>query len=162
MANQEIDPEVEFEHEPSQLDEMSHNELGLVYNDATRTIIFAKGIQWRAVASTMIIFFVLGAAPHIVPITEDFTSLLKIGVIIFAMAAVFMLIVFQLWQHTEGQKIAAIELQYSNTFRMVRRKKWKLEADIHRYAILILMTASILFTAFLAIEVINLHKPNGP
>ena len=41
---------------PSDLDEMTHRELGLIYADQPRTILFSKGIQWRAAASSLLVY----------------------------------------------------------------------------------------------------------
>jgi len=101
MASIEPESDTDFEHIESELDEKSHREMGLIYDDATRTITYAKGIQWKAVASTMLVFVVLVFVARALPPQEDFIRLLKLAVILFAMAAIFMLVVFQLWQHTE-------------------------------------------------------------
>jgi len=56
-----------------------------------------------------------------------------------------------------------VENGFSSTFRLARAKKWKLEADLHRYILLVLMIAAILFTGFVATEAMNvLAGANSP
>ena len=52
MADRKSDDREDGEPElvPSDLDEMTHQELGLIYADSTRTILFSKTMQWKAVA----------------------------------------------------------------------------------------------------------------
>jgi hypothetical protein len=99
----------ELEIEPSELDEMTHRELGYIYDDSTRTTLFTKGIQWRTVGSTLIIFVVMVGLAKFLSSTPDFVRVLKFTIILTSMGAIFMLIIFQFWQHAEGQKIRAVE-----------------------------------------------------
>lgn len=127
----------------SELDELTHRELGHIYDDSTRTIIYSKGIQWKAVASTLVIYIVIVALAKYVSHGDQFMMVLKLSAIVMAMAATFMLVLFQFWQHTEARKLAAVESSYSSLFRKIRRIKSKREADFHRYIILLFMVGSI-------------------
>ena len=128
----------------SDLDEMTHRELGLIYADSTRTILFSKSIQWKSVASTLILFAALIALAKYVSHGAQFVMVLKISAISLAMAAIFMVVLFQFWQHSEGRKLTNIESAYSNLFRRIRKLRSKREADIHRYLILLFMAATII------------------
>jgi len=145
----------ELEIEPSELDEMTHRELGLIYNDSTRTTLFTKGIQWRTVGSTLIIFIAMVGLAKFVSSAADFVRILKVAIILSSMGAIFMLVIFQFWKHAEGQKIRAVERQYSSLFRGIRMKKSRLEANIHRYLLLTFMILVLLAGAFVAITAID-------
>ncbi len=148
-----MDPEIDIT--PSPLDEKTHRELGHIYDDSTRTTLFTKGIQWRTVGSTLIIFVVMIGLAKYVSQAEDFIRILKIAIILTTMGAIFMLVIFQFWQHAEGQKIRAVEKNYSSLFREIRKKKSRLEANIHRYILLTFMILVLLAGAFVAISAID-------
>ena len=74
----------------------------------------------------------------------QFMMVLKISSIVIAMAAIFMVVLFQFWQHTEGRKLLTIESAYSNLFRRIRKFKSAREANIHRYLILLFMVGTII------------------
>jgi len=128
----------------SELDEMTHRELGLIYSDSTRTILFSKSIQWKAVASSLLIFGTFMLLAKYVAHGTQFMMVLKISSIVIAMAAIFMVVLFQFWQHTEGRKLLTIESAYSNLFRRIRKFKSAREANIHRYLILLFMVGTII------------------
>lgn len=136
---------------PSELDEMTHREVGLIYEDTTRTILFAKGIQWKAVASSLIMFVVVIALVKYISNDPAYIKTLKIAVIFTSMAAIFLLMIFQMWQHTELQKILSIEALFSSVFRDIRERKSKLEASVHRYVILSFMVGTVLLGGYVAI-----------
>ena len=127
----------------SELDEMTHRELGLIYADSTRTILFSKSIQWKAVASSLLIFGTFMLLAKYVAHGTQFMMVLKISSIVIAMAAIFMVVLFQFWQHTEGRKLLTIESAYSNLFRRIRKFKSAREANIHRYLILLFMVGTV-------------------
>ncbi len=145
------DEEEKKEIIPSELDEMTHREVGLIYDDATRTILFAKGIQWKAVASSLLMFLVMIALVKYVSNAEAYVKTLKLAVIFTSMAAILLLMIFQFWQHTESQKIISIEALLSSAFREIRKKKSILEASIHRYIILAFMVGTILLGGYITI-----------
>lgn len=150
MDDREERDEVE-EIEPSALDEATHRELGYLYDDSTRTILFAKGMQWKTVGATLIIFLLLIVLTKFISRADDFVRILKIVIIVSSMGAIFMLLLFQLWQHSEAKKIIAVEKNFSSLFRSIRKKKSKLEANIHRYILLTFMVVVICAGAFVTI-----------
>ncbi len=82
---------------------------------------------------------------------QDYVKLLKIAIIVLSMATIFLLAIFQFWQHTELQKIISVEEHYSNLFRAIRNKKSDLEANIHRYMILAVMIGIIIAGGYISI-----------
>ena len=110
MADRSRDENEDGEPElvTSELDEMTPRELGLIYADSTRTILFSKSIQWKAVASSLLIFGTFMLLAKYVAHGTQFMMVLKISSIVIAMAAIFMVVLFQFWQHTEGRKLITI------------------------------------------------------
>lgn len=149
------DKDILKENVPSELDEMTHLEIGLLYDDTTRTIRFAKGIQWKAVSSSLLIFIVLIGLAKFITAAEPFINMLKIAIIFSAMASISLLLIFQFWQHAESQKITSMEALYSSAFSVIRKRKSKLEANIHRYIILLFMVSAVILGAYVTIVSIN-------
>ena len=44
-----------FENRPSDLDDLTHQELRLMYDRASEAVLFAKNIQWRSVGSSLVV-----------------------------------------------------------------------------------------------------------
>tara|TARA_B100000315_G_scaffold260498_1_gene322402 strand:+ start:9809 stop:10309 length:501 start_codon:yes stop_codon:yes gene_type:complete len=143
----------------SELDEMSHREIGLIYEDSVRTILFAKSIQWKTVASTLVVFVVIVGLLKYISHAETFVLTLRLAVLFTGLAAVTLVLIFQFWQHTESRKILAIEKLYSSAFREIRNLKSKFEANAHRYIILFFMIGAIVLGGFVAIQSIDNFKP---
>jgi hypothetical protein len=143
------------ENVPSELDEVSIREISLIYEDATRTLLFAKGIQWKAVASCLILFLGLLVLVKIGPNTEIYVKTIKLAVLFTTFAAISMVLMFQFWQHTESQKINSIAINFSSAFRTIRAKKSNLEANMHRYIILFIMNACIIVFTYITIVSID-------
>ncbi len=146
MADRKSDDREDGEPElvTSELDEMTHRELGLIYADSTRTILFSKSMQWKAVASTLLVFGTIILLAKFITHGAQFMMVLKISSIVIAMAATFMVVLFQFWQHTEGRKLITIESAYSNLFRRICKLKSAREANLHRYLILLFMVGTIM------------------
>jgi hypothetical protein len=65
-----------------------------------------------------------------------------------------LLFFYQTWQHTEQTKLDVIGKQFSSLFRQVRGIKSKLEANLHRYMILLFMISVIGLGAVVAFTTI--------
>lgn len=148
MTNSEPDakPEREksFENEPSSLDESTHQELQLLYKESVDTIRFAKYIQWWTVGSTLLVFFAFIAIAKFVDANMTYAKILTALTIFIAMSGIFALIMYQLWQYNEAQKIADITNNFSTLFKKVRNIKSRRESDFHRYTLLAFMIATII------------------
>lgn len=117
----------------------AHSEFLVLYRESTDTIRFAKLQQWKLLAYVttayviMVIAAETGAAPkYLAP------SLIIISFILAA-ASLSTLVIFQMWQSTEHQKLDFIADHMSGTFRETRKQKSSMEANVHRYALLTFM-----------------------
>lgn len=136
-----------FELEPSPLDRMTHAEACILYAESTETLRFIKGHQWKTVGATLMTFlglvFIAGFVDGGHALTNKFMAI----TILLATAAIFTLMIYQLWMHNEARKIDLIAGQFSNLFRRVRAIKSVREGNLHRYTLLIFMVISVFLGA---------------
>ena len=138
------------ENTPSELDELTHKELCILYEETTAHITFAKAQQWRTFGATLVMFLVLLGVAKFVSHEKSYMQFLNATVILITLAAISVLIIYQFWQHTEQQKLAGIARQFSTMFRRIRGYKHKREASIHRYVLLIFMITGLIMGASIA------------
>jgi len=135
------------EHTPSDLDELTHKELYILYQETAAHISFAKTQQWRTFSGTLLILVVLLGIVKFVSHEAGYMQLITISVILITLTAITMLIIYQFWQHTEAMKLAAIDHHFSSLFRKIRGYKHKREASIHRYMLLTFMIIGLILGA---------------
>jgi len=139
--------EATFTDEPSSLDDKTHTEMCMLYKESVDSLRFAKYMQWWTVGSTLIVFFAFIAVAKFVGAGETYAKILTALTIFIAMSGMFALIIYQIWQFNEQEKIKDIATHLSSLFNHVRRIKSKREADIHRYILLFFMMATIIIAA---------------
>jgi len=135
------------ENTPSELDELTHKELVILYEETSAHIVFAKTQQWRTFGATLVIFAVLLGFVKFVSHEQTYMQFLTASVILITLTAISVLIIYQFWQHTEQKKLAAIAHHFSSLFRKIRGYKQKREASIHRYLLLIFMIMGLIMGA---------------
>ncbi len=128
----------------------AHAELLALYDESTATIRFAKNHQWKTVGSTLLTDGALIAIAKLIAADAGLARLLVALVILLTTGAIYALVLYQVWQYNEFQKIAVIEPAMSEAFRTVRRVKSRIEADIQRYTLLAFMIAVVLSGAAVA------------
>lgn len=133
-----------FENVPSSLDEMTHRELQLLYQESADTVRFAKHMQWWTVGSALVMFFAFIGIAKFVGADMDYAKILTALVIFVAMAGITALVIYQFWQYTEQRKLAEITRNFSTLFRKIRRIKSKGESDVHRYTLLAFMVITVI------------------
>jgi hypothetical protein len=142
---------VEEPNQPSELDELTHRELLNLFDESSRTMLFAKAQQWKTVGSTLMVFVVLVALARYVSAAPAYVSYLEIFVFLATPAALLILVIYQFWQHTELSKLQAAALNFSSLYRRIRRIKSGREANIHRYILFGFMAGIILLGAVLTL-----------
>ena len=133
-----------FENEPSNLDELTHSEMRLLYKESTRTIRFAKYLQWWTVGSTLVVDGAFLVIAKFVATDIEYANKLTALIIVITTAVIATLIIYQFWQHTELVKIEKISKEFSNTFQKIRQVKSRVEANIHRYLLLLFMILTLI------------------
>jgi len=137
------------EFTPSELDEFTHKELCILYEETSSHIVFAKTQQWRTFGATLVIFAVMLGVAKFVSHEHDFLQFLIAAIILITLTAISVLVIYQFWQHTEQQKLAVIAFHLSSLFRKIRGYKHKREASIHRYLLLAFMIIGLIMAAII-------------
>lgn len=152
----EADEEEPFELQETELDEATHAEMLMLYSESATSIRFAKAQQWKSVGATLLVFVGMMVVAH-------YTSadVLSVKIIVFlsflvAAAAIYTLVLYQVWQNTEREKLREIAKVLSNLFVRIRTIKSRREANVHRYTLLAFMILSILIGN--AILIMNLQR----
>jgi len=136
-----------FENKPSNLDSLTHRELETLYKESTETIRFAKKLQWWTLGSTLLTFGGMIGITKLVNADQAFGQMMSLLNILLAVAVVFALVTYQMWQHTEAKKIEVISRNYSSLFTRIRRFKSKREANIQRYIMLLFLILAVIMGA---------------
>jgi hypothetical protein len=134
------DPLADEVNQPSELDDLSHNEMCEIYRDAAANIRFAKDHQWKTV-----LYFSVGtvAVTSYCELTAwaDASLSFYLLLIVWIFSGTSLLIVFSLqwWQAAEHRKIAYVTAKWSSFANIARAQKSKLISDIQRYGMMLMM-----------------------
>lgn len=131
----------EFRNSPSELDDLTHMELRLMFDRSAEAVLFAKNIQWRSVGSSLIVMAVFIALTMFGRPSDELANILGVATIILAGGVIFVLILYQFWQFNEISRIVELEKHFSSLYRKIRDVKSRREGDIHRYTLLLFMIA---------------------
>ena len=144
------DEDLDENLEPSELDEYTHAEMLALYRESTRTILFAKTRQWRTLGAACIAQVAIVTVGHLITLSPTMHRTLIILSFLVSAMSMAILVIYQIWQHTEMLKLRKITTFLSGHFEMVRGIKSGVEANIHRYILLFVMVASIIITNVIA------------
>jgi hypothetical protein len=147
MAEQREQP---HDATPSDLDEATHAELRLLFEQSTNEILFAKAMQWTIVGATILVYALLVAAAELFSSHTGFVKALAFVGFLVSPLAISMLVIFLSWQHTEIEIRRRIGRQFSGLFRELSQIKSRTEANIHRYILFFIMVAAILLANAIA------------
>ena len=145
--------EEEFELVASELDELTHAELLMMYQEAADSIRFSKKMQWTTLGlGSLVLAGLLVFAEYsylrmrlMIPATIIACAMVTAG-------AVYILIVHQMLQNMERQKLRAIAQHLSNLARDIRSLRAPLEAAFHRYTLLMFMVIGLIGTCGFVIK----------
>lgn len=144
MTNAEEISEEDFQ--PSELDDLTHAEMLALYRESTRTILYAKTRQWRTLGAVVLAQIAIVATGHLIELTPLIHRTMIILSFLVSAMAISILVIYQIWQHTEMLKLRKITSYLSGHFNAVRRVKSRIEANVHRYILLGVMIVSIFVT----------------
>lgn len=136
--------------EPSELDEATHAEAILLYRDSEENIRFAKGLQWKTMGGTLILFVLLVAGSHLIDRQEFFARLCVVVSVVLSAGSIYSISILQSWQNTERQKVDMLIGNFSNLFGRIYNLKSRSEANLHRYVLVSFMAVAILMGNYLA------------
>jgi hypothetical protein len=133
-----------FELVESELDEATHAEMLMLYTESADSIRFAKAQQWKSVGATLLVFAGLVAVARLTKTDVSLVKTVAFLSFLVSAAAIYTLVLYQVWQNTEREKLREIAGNLSNLFVKIRTIKSTREANVHRYTLLIFMIGSIL------------------
>jgi len=144
MSAQETESDdAELECIESTLDDRTHTEMLALYAESCRTILFAKNRQWRTLGATCFAHIIFVTAAYLFTLEPYYLQTLIILTFLTSSMAICILIIYQIWQHTEKLKLQKISAFMSNYFTLIRQIKQRRDANIHRYVLLVVMVLSI-------------------
>jgi hypothetical protein len=143
----------------SELLPATSSELRQLYDESVRAVFFAKGQQWKTLGSTLLVFLVLIVIARMMPPESGVAYYLALLVFVITPAAIYIVLIYQLWQHTEKQKQDAISAHFSALFRQIRAIKSTREADFHRYTLFLFMVTMLIIGGAVAHGAISALVP---
>lgn len=129
---------------PSALDDLTHNEMCMLYRESADTIRYAKSKQWKSLGGALALYAGLMVVGTANAGNAMFVSLLAVASVLLCCGVLYALVIFQNWQSTERQKLIFISDRLSSTTRVVRGIKSRQEADLFRYLLLSFMILATL------------------
>lgn len=142
-----VDEKEDLDDVPDPIDDGIRIELAQIYDTASRALLFVKTQQWWTVGSTLIVYIAFMGIAKLTGAGPAFVNKLTALLIVVACAAVFMLIIYQFWQHNELTRIQAVARHFSPAFQKIHGMKSKAEGDFHRYTLLIFMVVVVILGA---------------
>jgi len=132
------------ENTPSELDELTHAEMCMLYRESADSIRFAKAHQWKSLGATLLVFAGMMTLGRVVDGNVTLTNLIVAISFISSSAVIYMLVLYQVWQNTEREKLRDISSHFSSFSQFTRAIKSSREANVHRYTLLVFMIAAIM------------------
>ncbi|NQV99782.1 MAG: hypothetical protein HQ483_08800 [Rhodospirillales bacterium] len=133
----------EFVNSPSDLDDKTHAEMRMLYEESTKTMRFVKDLQWKTVGATLLTYFALIYIAGFLHADNSLANKLMAIALLLATSVIFTLIIYQFWMHNEIAKIDRMGAHMSSLFKTVRAIKSAREGNLHRYTLLVFMAVSV-------------------
>ena len=86
---------------PSDLDEKTHAEMLMIYNECANSVRFAKSQQWTTTGGALAIFMALGILGELGPHYGFLTTAIIIISMVVSGGSIYSLAIFQFWQQAE-------------------------------------------------------------
>lgn len=150
----------DFVDTPSELDDSSHAEVRMLYQESTATLRFVKSLQWKTVGATLLTFLALIFIAVFVKADSSLTNKFMAITILLSTSVIFTLVIYQFWMHNEMAKIERMQTQLSTIFKHIRAVKSKREGNVHRYTLLVFMSVVISLGALVVYLSLN-HITRG-
>lgn len=127
----------------SELDENTHAELRLLYQDSTNSVRFARERQWKLVTAALLLFAVIVSVPELVEVSILAAKALVVASFLISASSIYILIVYQVWQNGELLRMQTIGNRFSNIFAELGGRSAAREGRLHSYIVLFFMIAAI-------------------
>lgn len=155
QAIHDTDDEPARENTPSELDDLTHAEMCMLYRESADAIRFAKAHQWKSLGATLLVFAGMMTLGRLVPDNATLTNLIVAVSFLSTSAVIYMLVLYQVWQNTEREKLRDIAGHFSSFAQFTRAIKSSREANVHRYTLLAFMVAAILLANLLLVLTVS-------
>ena len=136
---------------PSELDEKTHAELCILYRDSGISVRSAKERQWKLVGGALLLFAVTVAVPETIDISTWGAKGLVLASFLISAGAIYLLIVYQVWQNSESRRMQEIASRFSNIFSELGGSSAAREGRLHGYIVLFFMIGLIVLGNTLAV-----------
>ncbi len=146
---------------PSELDESTHAELRVLYQDSGMSVRFARERQWKLVGGTLLTFAATVAVPELVDISTFAAKGLVLASFLIGAGAIYLLIVYQVLQNTELRRMQDIGARFSSIFAELGGADAAREGRLHGYIVLFFMIALIALGNALAVLLMARHYLAG-
>lgn len=146
--------EAEPEHS-SDLDEATHAEYRLLYQEASQNIRFGKGQQWRVLEYFTLLSFGLLAICAFLPVAKDVIKFVAYFQLFAGFAVLIIIGMLQAWQYGEARKLDWLAEGFSTTARRALRIKGRLGSDINRYIILLILLLLVIVSDIVAFRLLS-------
>ncbi len=127
----------------SELDELTHAELLMLYQDSTVSVRFARERQWKLVGAALLLDTAVVAIPQLVDVSTFAAKLLVLASFLIGASVIYILIVYQVWQNAELRRMQTIGSRFSSVFAELGGRNAAREGKLHGYIILFFMIAAI-------------------
>ena len=139
----------------SELDERTHAELLMLYQDSAVSVRFARERQWKLVGAALLLFAAIVAIPELVDISAFGAKGLALAGFLIGASTVYVLVVYQVWQNAELRRMQTIGGRFSNVFAQFGGHIAAGEGKLHGYIILFFMIAGIALGNALAVLLLS-------
>ena len=136
---------------PSELDEITHAELRMLYRDCGMSVRFARERQWKLVGGALLLFAATVAVPELIDISAFAAKGLVLTSFLLGAGAIYLLIVYQVWQNAELRRMQEIGARFSSVFTQLGGADAAREGRLHGYIVLFFMIALIALGNALAV-----------
>ncbi len=139
----------------SELDELTHAELLMLYQDSAVSVRFARERQWKLVGAALLLFTAIVAIPELVDISPFGAKGLVLAGFLIGASAIYVLVVYQVWQNAELRRMQTIGGRFSKIFAELGGHNAAREGKLHGYIVLFFMFAGIALGNALAVLLLS-------
>jgi hypothetical protein len=136
---------------PTDVDERTHAELIHLYRESADSIRFAKSQQWKTLGTSLLTFGALIVIRELFSHNLWFMKAMFAVTILLAGASIYTLVIYQVWQNSEREKIARIASRFSSLAQEIRAIKSDRESNVFRYILLVFLIAGVLIGCMIAL-----------
>src|SRR3546814_13511303 len=95
----------------------------MLYRESADAIRFAKAHQWKSLGATLLVFAGMMTLGRLVPDNATLTNLIVAVSFLSSSAVIYMLVLYQVWQNTEREKLRDIAGHFSSFTQFTRAIK---------------------------------------